>query len=301
MGKALKSIIIVNLLLSVGMITLGIMSFAQRKVLKAEAIEVQKTVSQLADHLKWGADVPWESPEEKKTSPFYFSQPVAASGLNVLKDELDAISRFSTQRQSQLNQRNNELTSTQRTLADTKDTLATRERELTVARRQEEDLKTALAKSNRELSDAKNQVSTLEADKRARESDIRTKNSDLTDLNNNLASLEIDLETVIQERNLAQDEYDRCRLGAAGESGTASGKVRGAKGLVLAVNQDWQYVVIDKGDLAIKPNFQAFVHRGKDFVAKLNIVRVEDKLAIAEIIPGPSEFGGVKPGDTLFF
>ena len=218
-----------------------------------------------------------------------------------LKEELDDIARFSTQRQSQLTQRNNELTTTKRTLVDTKDTLATRERELAAAKTQEENLKVALAKSKDDLSSGQRQVANLETDKRNRESAIRTKNADLTELNNNLASLEIDLETIIQERNLAQDDYDRCRLGAVGDDGVATGEVRGAKGLVLAVNKEWQYVVIDKGDLAIKPNYQAFVHRGKDFVAKLNVVRVEDKLAIAEIVSGSLEGEGVKPGDTLFF
>jgi chromosome segregation ATPase len=301
MGKALKTFIILNLLLSAGVIALGIKSFSERKVLKAEAIELQNTVSQLSANLKWGEEVAWESPEEIKTNAFGFSQPTSSLGLAGLKEELDDIARFSTQRQSQLTQRNNELTTTKRTLVDTKDTLATRERELAAAKTQEENLKVALAKSKDDLSSGQRQVANLETDKRNRESAIRTKNADLTELNNNLASLEIDLETIIQERNLAQDDYDRCRLGAVGDDGVATGEVRGAKGLVLAVNKEWQYVVIDKGDLAIKPNYQAFVHRGKDFVAKLNVVRVEDKLAIAEIVSGSLEGEGVKPGDTLFF
>lgn len=301
MGKALKTFIILNLLLSAGVIGLGIKSFSERKVLKAEAIELQNAVTQLSTQLKWGEEVAWENPEERKTNAFTFSQPIAAEGLAGLKDELDGISRFSTQRQAQLTQRNNELTTTKRTLADTKDTLATRERELAAAKSQEEDLKVALAKSKSELSASQRQVASLETDKRNRESAIRTKNSDLTELNNTLASLEIDLETVIQERELAQDDYDRCKIGAAGENGVATGNVRGEKGMVLAVNKDWQYVVIDKGNLAIKPDFQAYVHRGNDFVAKLNILRVEDKLAIAEIISGSSDGEGVKPGDTLFF
>ena len=63
MGKALKTFIILNLLLSAGVIALGIKSFSERKVLKAEAIELQNTVSQLSANLKWGEEVAWESPE----------------------------------------------------------------------------------------------------------------------------------------------------------------------------------------------------------------------------------------------
>lgn len=302
MSKALKSIVVVNLLLSVGVIALGVLSFSSRQVLKAEAVELEKTVSKLSQDLQWGTEVAWEQPEEKKSNAFSFSQPSSPDGLSNLDTELDDLNRFATQRQAQLIQRSTELTSTKNTLADTQDVLATRKRELTAANNQEEQLKIELEKTSAQISEIVAKISELKSAKASKETQITTKNDTLTDLNNELASLEIDLETRVQERDNAQANYERCRMSAAGDQENDGGSARGKKGLVLAVNQDWQFVVMDKGDAEITVDTSAFVHRGKELVGKLQVVRVENELAIAKIItesvtPGDT----IKPGDTLFF
>lgn len=301
MGKALKVFVILNLALSAFVIYIGIQAFNGRKILKAEALELEKSLSRLSGNLQWGAKVPWENEGEEKQVAFRFSQPARAEGLANLRNELEPLGRFATTREAQLAQRHNELVVTRSTLMDTRDTLATRERELAAAQKQESDLTAELAGTNAALSDARNQVSNLETGKSDRELKITSKNNTLTELNNTLASLEIDLESRIQERDNAKDEYERCRIGEAGEKSKEI-DVRGSKGLVMAVNKDWEYVVIDKGNLKVEPNFQAYVHRGKEYVGKLNVVRVEENLAVAEIVPGSIVEGqSIQPGDTLFF
>lgn len=301
MGKALKSIVVVNLLLSAAVIWFGFVSFSSRQVLKAEALELEQTVAELSQNLQWGAEVAWEEPDQRRSSAYMFSQPATAQGLPALENELNTLSRFASQRQSQLSQRNTELNQTQSTLADTQDTLSTRIRELTAAKNQAQNLSNELERTNRELAQAMNEVKKLQETKTSQTNNITSKTDSLTELNNELASLEIDLETRIQQRDNIQADYDRCRIGAAGQE-QQKGRVRGKKGLVLAVNEDWQYAVIDKGDTEIMPEYEALVHRGKEFVGKLQIVRVEDELAIAQIVPGSVTTGqSIKPGDTLFF
>ncbi len=152
--------------------------------------------------------------------------------------------------------------------------------------------------------DEKSQIKNLakaKTDKSELESRIAQLNSRITELNNELASLEIDLETRIQERDLAQTEYEKCRYGAAGEQTAAS--LKGKRGKVLAMNPDWEYVVIDKGMVDnVEIDLQALVHRGNEYIGKLKVVRVEDEISVAEIIPGsvaPSE--SIKAGDAYFF
>ncbi|MGA0333868.1 MAG: hypothetical protein ACO3N7_11560 [Kiritimatiellia bacterium] len=302
MGKTLKIFVGINLILSLGIIALGFLSFGDRKVLKAEAVELEQTLSKLSADLQWGEEVAWENPDERKTISFNFSQPASAAELSNLGSELDPLARFATQRQAQLSQRYEELTQNKRLVAETRESLETREKELTVAKNQVESLQAELSKVNQEVAEIRRKINSFETEISSRKPQITTKNDTLMNLNNEIASLEIDLETRIQERDNAQAEYDQCRIGAAGEQTQQSKDAKGKKGLVLAVNKQWEYVVLDKGDANISPDYQAFVHRGNEFVAKLNILRVEENLAVAEIVTDTIPEGqSIQPGDSLFF
>lgn len=303
MSKALSIVILLNLIVSAGVVTFGTLSFLDREVLKTQAVELESSFQTLADELKWAEEVAWETPEEKKPLVFNLPRPQSAEELAALEDSLNEMVRFATQRQAQLSLRYNELVSTQDQLEQTRQTLATRQRELTAARNRQAQLTRTLEEVRGNLQEANQQVATANRDKQNLDDTISRLNTQITDLNNELASLEIDLETRIQERDLAQAEYDRCRLGAAGDDDGPSEDVRGQRATVMAVNPDWQYVVIDKGMINnVELNLQGFVHRGKDYVGKLQVVRVEDTVAVAAIIDGSVEPGdAIRPGDKLFF
>ncbi|WFB37302.1 hypothetical protein P3T73_05950 [Kiritimatiellota bacterium B12222] len=302
MGNALKIFITLNLIMSAIIATLGYQSFSERKLLRAEAVELEQTISTLATDLQWGADVAWETPEEKKSDSFTLTPVASADDLDSLESNLDELSRFAYVRQTQLTQRNNELTLTKSNLASTISTLASTESKLATIKIKKADLDKSVMLAKNELNEATQKLATVKSDISEQERNITNKNGELTDLNNNLADLEITLDTRIDERDAAQAAYDRCRIGTERQDGGVVGQTRGKKGQILAVNQDWQYVVLDKGEALVEPNYQAFVHRGDDYVGKLQITQVEDNLAIAQIIPGSMVEGAIiKPGDELFF
>lgn len=304
MSKALTTFVILNVVASLAIVSLGTLSFLERKVVKAQTLELEATVQALSEQLQWGEDVAWETPEEKKPLPFSLPQPARPEDLSSLESALSDLVRFTNQRQAQLSLRHGELVSAETALKEVRENLVTRERELQAAQNQQ-------ARLTRSLEEAKGDLQTVEAetakDRAAQarlENELAEKNTQITTMNNELASLEIDLETRIQERDLAQKEYDICRVGAAGtQNGQASGEIKGKRATILAVNPDWQYVVIDKGMIHnVEMDLQAFVHRGKEYVGKLKIVRVEDSLAIAQILPGSVvATDGIRAGDTLFF
>lgn len=301
MGKALKVFITLNLLLSLGIIAVGMKTFSDRNLLKAETLELEQTVAEISDDLQWGAEVPWENPDEKKAVAFTYSPPRNLQQLTNLENELDPLARFATQRQSQLTQRNNELVQTRNALEETQKTLAARESELAPLRKEDEKLQAEIEQLKTDVADDFTQINELESSKVSKTNEITNKKETLAQLNNELSVLEIDLETRIQERDIAKTEYEQCRRGAEGAQSENIG-ARGKKGEVLAVNNDWEYIVIDKGDANISPDFEAFIHRGGDLVGKVSVTKVEDKLAIAEVVPGTMTEGErIKPGDTLFF
>ncbi len=300
MGKALKTFIILNLLMSACVIWLGVQNFSERKLIKAETLELEKTLSKIPALLQWNAQPVWEE-NAIEGLDFKLHQPTSFAELQNIKSEGENLSKQAGNRQGRLIQIYGVLTATKATLESTENNLAARSRELAAAEKQEQELTAKLTQTETELTTAKNDLSSHEDAKAANTQDIDTKNNRITDLSNELASFEIDLESRIQERDTANADYQRCKDGEAGKE-QKNQNARGKKGLVLAVNNDWEYVVIEKGETEIEPNFEAFVHRGKDFVGKLSILRVENELAIAEIVTDSlAEGDQIKPGDTLFF
>lgn len=303
MDKALKSIIVVNLLLALVIAALGFSSFRERRVLKAQSLELEQAATQLAESLQWGEEVPWEQAEDRKTLAFSLSQPATTGDLTQLKQELDELARFATQRMAQVNQGHNALNQSSNSLAETQETLRTRERELTAALNQQQQLTASLSEPRTQLAEARSAQSSAQISKTNLEGQVTANSSRITDLTNSIASLEIDLETRVQQRDTAQTQYERIRRGAMGITDTErSSDIRGKTATVLAVNPSWHFVVLDKGMAdQIEAEYVAFVHRGRDYVGKLQVVRVEDDMAIAEIIPDSIIEPGIRPGDQIFF
>ena len=74
-------------------------------------------------------------------------------------------------------------------------------------------------------------------------------------------------------------------------------------GRVLAIDPQWNFAVINRGEVDVLPMFsEAFVHRGDTYVGKLRVRQVERGVAVAEILPETFVEGmTVQVGDTLFF
>lgn len=304
MSKALTTFVLLNLLASAAILTLGALSYRDGQVLKAQTLELESTVQTVTENLQWGEEVAWESPEEKKPLAFSLPSTAEADDLDSLESALEEMVRFSRQRQAQLSLRYAELESARQNLAQVEETLATRTRELEAAQNQQAQVKRSLAEEQKNLREAEEKLVGNSPEKDKLEEEIEEKNTAITNLNNELASLEIDLETRIQERDLAQTEYDKCLESTASEVATApGGEIKGKRATILAVNPDWQYVIIDKGMIDnVELGLNAFVHRGKEYVGKLQVVRVEDSISVAEILNDSIvSTDSIEPGDTIFF
>ena len=303
MGKANVTFVLLNLAICIAVITFGVFRFLEKEVMKATALELESTAKQVAANLKWAEIVPWELEEDKKQLGFVLSQAVEVGDLDGLDATLQDLVRFTNQRQAQLNLRYNELVQTESTLAQTRQTLAQRTQELRTAERQREDVTARLNKTRDDLRETRKNVALENRTKQGLERQIDDKNDEITDRNNTLASLEIDLETRIQERDNEVARYERCRLGAAGDQAENAKEVRGTRGKILAVNNDWEYVVINRGMINnMSPDLIALVHRGNEYVAKIRVVSVQDEIAVATIVDDSSVVGNnLVPGDTFFF
>ena len=79
--------------------------------------------------------------------------------------------------------------------------------------------------------------------------------------------------------------------------------MNGLRGRVLAVDRNWNFVVVDLGNRnGVVNNATLIVQRGASLVGRIRITTVEPSQSIADIIPNTVPEGiSVQPGDTVVF
>jgi hypothetical protein len=98
-----------------------------------------------------------------------------------------------------------------------------------------------------------------------------------------------------RERSTQPDTEKKRRLPGGGNPGI--------RGTVLAVNQAYNFVVLDLGGRqGVEPNSEMLVLRGGSFIGKIRISSVEPATAIGDIITSSLARGvQVQPGDTVIY
>jgi predicted RNase H-like nuclease (RuvC/YqgF family) len=109
-----------------------------------------------------------------------------------------------------------------------------------------------------------------------------------------IAKLQGDLDAAkAQLSDLRQRETDRQQL-----------RMRdGLTGRILAVNQAWNFVVLNLGDKnGVVNNAEMLVKRGNSLIGKVRITSVEPATSIADIVSGSVPQGvAINPGDNVIF
>lgn len=100
---------------------------------------------------------------------------------------------------------------------------------------------------------------------------------------------------VTQDRSSQLEEDKRRRVSAAAKAGV--------RGTVLAVNQAYNFVVLNLGGRqGVEPNSEMLVVRGGTLIGKIRISSVEPSTAIGDIITSSLARGvQVQPGDTVIY
>jgi len=303
MSKGLIVTITLNLIASAVLIAFGTMLFMEKQLIKTRPLMMRDSLDRISKNLKWGEEVAEFKLEDQRFSgSFILPQPVKHQDIAPLQARVGNLSSFASGRIGHLGGVHRNLVQTRNTLENTKNELATRERELSEARTEIARLEGEIETTQGLLAQARGRISTLQGEITGLQTRLDTLNADLVDRNNQLQTLNIDVEAAIEERNLLVADYKACRLGASGE-GSDSGEWRGRTAKILEVNKDWNFVVINKG-LAdkLKGEIQAYVHRGNEYVGKLEVIEVDNTVSVARIIPDSVPEGvDLVAGDTLFF
>jgi septal ring factor EnvC (AmiA/AmiB activator) len=233
---------------------------------------------------------------------------VNKSKLSTTKDELASSQQEGKQKTATIEQ-------AQKSLKETKESLATvtAEKEQVVA--QLETVKSAAEKSKSQVADLTTQLGTkdseitkLTADIQAKEAQIQT----LTAAPTEVAAPSPDQQVLIQEKEALitklQGDLDSSRvqledLRKKNADRMALKMRNGLEGRILAVNQAWNFVVLNLGDRnGVVGNAEMLIKRGNQLVGKLRITSVEPSTSIADIVASSVPRGvNIQPGDHVIY
>lgn len=259
MGKALKWLVVVLLLLSIVSLVLGVMLFSRREVLKGRTQKHEQAIVNIASKLHFeGLD------------------PKVLQDYAQMQGALDQVTVAADNTYEDLQNTKKDLENTRTELAQTKTELDSTKNQLADAQNKVTELTADLEQKEAELTMAKGRIDQLEQDKTMLQSQIDGLNNQLVKADEEIRGL--------QEKVTMLDDIIKKEDMRQGRLGTGVVPV-GTTGKVVVVNPDWNFVVLDIGsDSGLVPNAEMMVHRGDQLVGKVRVSSVEKGMAVAEIM-----------------
>ncbi len=263
MGKALKPLVIVLLVLGLVSLILGSMLFGKREVLKGRTLRHEEAIVKIAGNLK----MPGINPEQLTQQ---------LKDYNTMQSPLDLVAVAAHNQYEELEQTRQDLATTRNELAATKSELENTKNDLVAAQQRITELNDTIEQKNAELVIANGRVTQLEQDKQNLQLQI-------DDLSNQLVKSEEEIRD-IQDKVATLEKVIQDMESKEGLPGTAKVPV-GTMGRILVVNPDWNFVILDIGsEQGLVPNAEMLIHRKDQLVGKVRISAVEKTLAVAEIM-----------------
>jgi hypothetical protein len=306
MDKALKVLIVLLLLLSVGALMLEIRLFGQREELKGRNILLTRNTIQLADTIEVPPgtnsdlvtrDLPRIKLTDEQLKPFYqvdtMGKPVKdpASGKKLftgpgtLDSVLVDLTGKAVLQLNRLNDTRVNLEQTRTDLSQTKDTLKTTEDNLLAARKDIKEKTETIATQKADIEQKTENIAKLTEDKTALETKVEEQTTEISKLGDKLSDRESQLEATKRYVEKLQKDLARALRGTS-ESET-NDLPPGLYGQVLVVNSNWNFVVLDLlPDSALTPMTDLTIQRDSVLVGKLRISEVirERNFAIGEVL-----------------
>lgn len=264
MGKLVKPLIFVMLVLSLVSLTLGILLFGRRELLKRRVQTLENGAESFAQAIRYpGLSKTALMDPDAMGGQIRALQQAARNQYETLEETKETLAKT----EGQLQQTKNTLASTEATLQQTQDTVA----------RLEGDVRT----KDNEIAQRNSEVMRLEDDKLGLEREVEMARNQIDRHMNELADARAEYESLQQayeaevRRSLALSSPD---TGDVIMSSDVAGRV-------LSVNPEWNFVILDIGsEEGLRANAIMLVHRGTEFVGKVRISDVRQDLSVAEIV-----------------
>jgi predicted nuclease with TOPRIM domain len=259
MSKALKPLIIVVLLLSIAALSLGVILFMQREVLKGRVQKLEQGHATVATKIHF---------DDFKVTQLAVKDKL---GLENMQAPLNKLAAAAENQYTDLVNTKQDLENTKKTLEETKTELASTKATLEQTQAEVARLNDEVQKKDTEIAQANTKIGQLEQDK-------LTMQTQIDGLTQKVTKLEDDNKVLSDDLKAAKNEL----LGYLQTPGIGP---KGLTGHILVVNKDWNFVVLDIGsDKGLSPNTPMLIHRGDKLIGKVMISSVTRTIAVAELL-----------------
>lgn len=295
-----KIFLILNLIFSSVAVWIALMVFNDREIVKARTVLLRENINRAADNLGYAEKQSWESTAQNDTD--FVLPPVDSSeALPAFTESLGSLESVASTRVEQLANTYEQVQVAKADLGTAREELAVAESELASTRTEVANLEVELSDTQGEVQVARNEASTAERETQRLQREVNDLNETSTDLQASVSKTQEDLGLRTVERDRLQELLAACRRPRSQDGDSGDWHQKTAQ--ILAADPEWDYVVINKGEVDVLPMYlEAFVHRGETFIGKIRVLQVENTVALAEVIPGTMEPDTrMQPGDTIFF
>jgi len=274
MGKLLKPLIVVVLLLNIIALGLGVKTSSQRKTLKERTLKLEQSAALVAGKLNF--------------KEFNAAQ---VKDLKVMETPLKQLVVKAESTYATLQETIKERDTTQQTLDGKNKDLDAAHVTLAATSNQVQELRTAM-----EAKDATATEKVAAAEKAVKEKgELEIK---IAELNRTMQERDAKLATLEELYAKATNQVAIVAMGAAKTEEKEAAK--SVMGKVVLVDAQWNFVILNIGRTqGISANAEMVVHRGEELVGKVRISNVSSDLSIADIIPDWQK-QPMKEGDRVF-
>lgn len=217
----------------------------------------------------------------------------------------DQAERLRLNREKEIKTREAAVTAANAQVGGNQTKIESAEAELVKSQTEKHDLQARLRANETEIAELKKR---LETEAPPLVTDTNTFAPAATSAQGELHETKKQLETAEQEKSLLTDKMrvaqDRStRLEAAKKQRAVTRSNPGVRGTVLAVNQAYNFVVLNLGGRqGVEPNSEMLVLRGGALIGRIRISSVEPATAIGDIVTSSLARGvQVQPGDIVIY
>ena len=321
MDKALRVLIILLLVLSIGAAVLEYAVFSQREELKGRNLLLMRDTVELAKTIEVPPgtnvdlvtrDQPHVTLTENDLKHFYqvdgAGKPVkdAATGKKLITGPgtMDATLKDllgkATLQFNRLNDTRMNLEQTRTELAQTKDTLKTTEDNLMAARKEIKDKADTIATQKADITQKTESIAKLEGEKESLTAKTEQQATKIGELSDKLSDRENQLEATKTFVKRLEKQIKQYEMGKGDETNALP---PGLYGQILAVNPTWNFVVIDiLPDSALMPMIDLVIQRDSKLIGKVHITEVfrDHNFAVGEVLSDWRQ-APVDKGDYVFY
>lgn len=299
-SAVVKTFLVLNLIFSIVVTGFGVKIFQDRELVKARTLLMEEAIQDLADTVSYGEKQAWEDAAAGEGT-LSLTTPSVELDLAGYIASLDSLETVAATRVTQLNETYETLLIRRQELADTREELRQRTEERDRTRAEVAALEAELAETQSTLADVRSEANSLRRTNANLTRQVEDLDKQIADLDEQISQTRETLALRTEERDRVQKLLEAC-LRPADETDPDVAWA-GRTGSILAVEPEWNFVVIDKGEVDILPMFlEAEVNRGDNRIGRIRIMQVEGTVALAEIITdqlAPEAFP--QAGDTILF